>query len=708
MALVLLPVLAMADGGMWLPNFITPGTRKLMKDLGLKISPEQLYNPAGGGLTNAVVSLGGGFCSGVVVSDKGLMFTNHHCGYGFIQEHSSVEHDYLKNGFAAMSYEEELPNPDFFVSFLIRTDDVTSRVLAAVPRDATEAQRYAAIDSVSQVIVDEAVSGRENVRADVSPFYGGSEFYLSVYKDYTDVRLVFAPPSSVGKFGGDTDNWMWPRHTCDFSVFRIYADKDNEPAEYSKDNVPFKPSYFAPVSLKGYEEGSFCMTMGYPGSTERYLSSYGVEERVNIQNTAMINVRTIKLGILKEAMDSSDEIRIKYAAKYAGSSNYWKNSIGMNKAIKELDVIDKKRELENRIEKWANKKPGKRAEYLGVFDALKKGYADRKSRQTAKWYMIETFFDGADIMKAAFTYTFFNMSQLEKADEAAKTEIAAQLRKKINEIFKDSDSATDVKLLSAMLKAYKANVKSDQLLAVYDVIDNKFGGDIDAYVIGAYANTRFADPSYVDVFLKGDESIVEDPMMLLASDVAMHFMGVNDAKADTEIAKNERLLTAALRAMESDKDFYPDANSTMRLSFGTIGGYEPKDGLHADFYTTTRGIFEKMKDADQNADYKVLESVVKCLEERDYGRYGNKHGDMNTCFISNNDITGGNSGSGMFNGKGELIGLAFDGNWEAMSGDIVFEPNLQRCIGVDIRYVLYIIDKYGKDHRLIKELKLKK
>lgn len=254
MALVLLPVLAMADGGMWLPNFITPGTRKLMKDLGLKISPEQLYNPAGGGLTNAVVSLGGGFCSGVVVSDKGLMFTNHHCGYGFIQEHSSVEHDYLKNGFAAMSYEEELPNPDFFVSFLIRTDDVTSRVLAAVPQDATEAQRYAAIDSVSQVIVDEAVSGRENVRADVSPFYGGSEFYLSVYKDYTDVRLVFAPPSSVGKFGGDTDNWMWPRHTCDFSVFRIYAGKDNEPAEYSKDNVPFKPSYFAPVSLKGYDE----------------------------------------------------------------------------------------------------------------------------------------------------------------------------------------------------------------------------------------------------------------------------------------------------------------------------------------------------------------------------------------------------------------------------------------------------------------------
>ena len=308
--LMFLPLLAFADEGMWLPSMMTSQTRKLMKELGLELTPEQLYNPNGTSLTSAIVSLGGGFCSGVVVSPDGLVFTNHHCGYDIIQQHSTVDHDYLRNGFAAQSFQEELPNPDLFISFLVKTEDVTKRVLGAIPQGADESRRAMVIDSISRQIAQEAIQGDSLLRARVSPFYGGSEFYLAVYKDYNDVRLVFAPPSSAGKFGGDTDNWMWPRHTCDFSVFRIYANKDNQPAEYSPDNVPYHPTYYAPVSLKGYQEGSFCMTMGYPGSTSRYLSSYGIQERMDIQNKALIDVRNVKLAILDKAMAKNDTLRI--------------------------------------------------------------------------------------------------------------------------------------------------------------------------------------------------------------------------------------------------------------------------------------------------------------------------------------------------------------------------------------------------------------
>ncbi len=693
------PLVASAHEGMWLPGFMTAETRQWMKDLGLKMTPEQLYNPNGKSLCHAIVSLGGGFCSGVVVSPDGLVFTNHHCGYEMIQQHSSVEHDYLRNGFVARSYGEELPNPDLFVSFLIRTEDVTNRVLGVIPRGVDESRRNVLIDSISNMIVEEAIENDTLLRADVRPFYGGSEFYLSVYKDYNDVRLVFAPPSSVGKFGGDTDNWMWPRHTCDFSVFRIYANEENEPAAYAPDNVPYHPIYYAPVSLKGYDEGSFCMTIGYPGSTSRYLSSYGVEERMNVNNEALIDVRTVKLDILKKAMDGNDTLRIKYASKFASSSNYWKNSIGMNKAIKDLNVIEKKRILEERIRTWVGKKSERRAEYEPIFAELKHRYAERKDLQRTLVYFRETFLDGPELVQAALTLSMF-------VDEESTDEEKARFKRRMEEFYKDYDAVTDKKLCVAMLDMYREHADTAYLLPLYKDIDGRFDGSTQAFVDELYRTTEMDTPRGMERIFGGDTTYV-DPAVEIAINVLAEYMALKARMGESSevIHRDERLLTAALRAMESEATFYPDANSTMRMSFGLVNGYDPKDGVHHRYYTTTKGIFEKQQGAGENPDYEVLDSVLETLKKGAFGRYGAK-GDMNVCFISDNDITGGNSGSGMFNGKGELIGLAFDGNWEAMSGDLVFEPNLQRCIGVDIRYVLYMIDKYGKASRLIKELKL--
>lgn len=701
--LMFLPLLAFADEGMWLPSMMTSQTRKLMKELGLELTPEQLYNSNGTSLTSAIVSLGGGFCSGVVVSPDGLVFTNHHCGYDIIQQHSTVDHDYLRNGFAAQSFQEELPNPDLFISFLVKTEDVTKRVLGAIPQGADESRRAVVIDSISRQIAQEAIQGDSLLRARVSPFYGGSEFYLAVYKDYNDVRLVFAPPSSAGKFGGDTDNWMWPRHTCDFSVFRIYANKDNQPAEYSPDNVPYHPTYYAPVSLKGYQEGSFCMTMGYPGSTSRYLSSYGIQERMDIQNKALIDVRNVKLAILDKAMAKNDTLRIMYASKHASSSNYWKNSIGMNKAIKELGVVEKKQALEQQIQKWIQKKEKQRAEYKNIFTELEKSYADRREAEKVFVYLREAFLSGPELIQVVLSLSMFD------AQGANEEQIAAFMRR-ISDTYKDMDIQTDKELFAAMIKKYKENVDPSYLLDFYKDIDESYQGNTDAFVDDLYKNTSFATVDGMNRLFSGDTTFnyMEDPAAKIAIDVISHYMELNGGimgESTESIRKNERLLTAALRAMESEKDFYPDANSTMRLSFGTVGGYNPKDGAYYNYYTTTKGIFEKEKDADENPDYEVLGSLLETLAQKDFGRYGT-NGDMNVCFISDNDITGGNSGSGMFNGRGELIGLAFDGNWEAMSGDIVFEPKLQRCIGVDIRYVLYMIEKYGKAKRLIKELSL--
>lgn len=699
--LIFLPLYVWGSEGMWLPCCLSKQTQQVMKEMGLELSPDQLYNPVGGALTNAVVSFGG-FCSGVVVSPDGLVFTNHHCGFDAIQQHSSVEHDYLRDGFVADSLNKELPNPDLFVSFLVRTEDVTERVLKALPAGIEEGERELIVDSISTLITQEAIANDTLLRAEITPFYAGNEYYLSVYKDYYDVRLVFAPPSSVGKFGGDTDNWVWPRHTGDFSVFRIYADKDNRPAAYSPENVPYHPDYFAPVSLGGYEQGSFCMTMGYPGSTSRYLSSFGIEERVNTDNAAMIDVRTIKQAIWKDAMEKSDDIRIKYASKYAQSSNYWKNSIGMNQAVKELKVIEKKQALEKQLQEWIRRKPDERGKYAQVLTELELNYRNRRSAARAMAYFGESFANGPELITAALAVLNFDF-------EAEETELERNMRQLL-EVYANMDLDVDKQVFVAMLKEYAAEVEKEYLPEIYSLIDKKFKGNYQAFVDDLYERSALKTPRGFEQVVKGDSTYVlfEDPAASFAIDMLVKFYEFNNSVEDAsmKIQQNERLLNEAVREMEADKDFYPDANSTMRLSFGMVGGYSPKDAIEYTYYTTTKGIFDKIRQYKGDSDFDVLPSVVDLLKRKDFGRYAAKDGDMNVCFISDNDITGGNSGSGMFNGEGELIGLAFDGNWEAMSGDIVFEPNLQRCIGVDIRYVLYMIEKYGKASRLVDELKI--
>lgn len=690
-----------AHEGMWMLGNLNKETRKAMRDLGLKVPAEKLYNPEKPSLKDAVVSFGG-FCSGVVVSQDGLVFTNHHCGFGAIQQHSSVEHDFLKEGFVARSREEELSNPELYVRFLLRTENVTKRVLGAVTLTMTEADRRVATDSVMLAIQEEIHLKDSSLVGIVDPYYAGNEFWLSVYRDFNDVRLVFSPPSSVGKFGWDTDNWVWPRHTGDFSVFRIYADKNNHPADYSPDNVPYRPDYVAPISLDGYKEGSFCMTLGYPGSTERYLSSFGVEEMMHGMNQAMIDVREVKQTIWKHAMDKNEEIRIKYAAKYDESSNYWKNSIGTNEAIVKLKVLEKKRQMENSLKQWIQKTPQERDSLLHLFSSLELNYKNRKETNRAMAYFGESFMNGPELVQLALEILNFDF-------EAEEKYVVAKI-KGVMERYANLDLDIDKEVFVAMLKEYRAKVDSTYLPEMYRTISKDYAGNERAYVDSLYARSEITSPRGLKRFFERDTTfnIMDDPAISLGIDLIVKYFEMNQSitVASENITHGERLFNAAIRRMYDDRNYYSDANSTMRLSFGTVGGYSPIDGVDYDYYTTTKGVLEKVRAHQGDSDFAVGADVLSLLASKDFGRYADEKGDMKVCFISNNDITGGNSGSAMFNDKGELLGLAFDGNWEAMSGDIIFEPQLQRCVGVDIRYILFIIDKYAKATNLMKEFVL--
>ncbi|MBQ9287957.1 MAG: S46 family peptidase [Bacteroidaceae bacterium] len=694
-----------ADEGMWMLNRLSEATLKQMKAMGLELSAKDLYNPYGTSLKDAVVSFGG-FCTGVVVSPDGLVFTNHHCGFDNIQQHSSTEHDYLKNGFIARTCAEELPNPDLFVSFLVRTEDVTQRVLGSVPANATELEREEIIDSICSLIQNEVLENDSTLSPIVSPYFAGNEYYLSVYKDYRDVRLVFAPPSSVGKFGGDTDNWVWPRHTGDFSVFRIYADKNNKPATYSEDNVPYRPARYAPISLKGYQEGSFSMTIGFPGETSRYLSSFGIQERMEGWNAAMIQVRGVKQAIWKKHMDANAAIRIMYDSKYASSSNYWKNSIGMNESIEKLHVLEQKRELEQKLNDWISQRPMERAKYANVISKLKESYEKRKDGVRTFYFLVESFFSSSDLMQIALQVMSTDFSEDEE-------EGMTQLRR-IVEGYKDIDLNVDKEVLLAMLQNYKEQVKNTEnaLPDTYARIDTLYGGNTQKFVDDIYANTAFTSEDSLLVLLqKEPDKIMADPMMAITLDMYLKLMELRMKNREESFAieENERLLNAAIREMDMSQAYYSDANSTMRMSFGTVKSYTMANGQNSGFYCGTHGLIAKASIQAQNKDYFLEDEMVYLIQSKKYGPYKDKKSkDMQLCFLTTNDITGGNSGSPVFDGKGQLIGLAFDGNWEAMSSDITFDSDLQRCISVDIRYVLYMIDKWGGASNLINELTLNK
>ena len=699
--LVLTP--ALADEGMWVLKELNKQNLARMKELGFNPSYEQLYSETDPCVANAVVIFGGG-CTGITVSNEGLIFTNHHCGYGSIQQLSSVEHDYLKDGFVSQSKEEELPVPGLTVRYLRETIDVTNRIVSEIEGIGEEYKRVMAADSIGQVLCD-SIGTDEFKAASVVPFYSDNKYYLVVYNVFRDVRMVFAPPSSVGKFGGDTDNWMWPRHTGDFSVFRVYANANNEPAEYAKENKPYQPKYVAEVSLQGYTDKDYAMTIGFPGSTSRYLCSWGVQQRIESENEPRIEVRGIKQDIWKRAMSASDAVRIKYASKYAGSSNYWKNSIGMNKGLARLGVIARKQEQEKAFAAWVAQDAQRKAKYGNVLKQLEEGYTSSDECQRALVYLMESLERGTEIVGLARMVNSFD------PEGSTAEERRIFLEDRIQPFFKDYEPTLDQEVLAAMMQIAKQRIPAKYLPDVFTKIDKKYKGDYKKYAADVFKKTKLLSYENIVELIanpKKNAKLKKDPAfeLSLSSLVAMLNLRQEMNDASDKIIQGERLYLAGLMEMYPEKTFYSDANFTMRMSYGSIGGYRPYDAAWYTYFTTEKGILEKQ---DPTSDeFAVQPEILDLIKERDFGPYANADGDLQLCFLTNNDITGGNSGSPIFDKNARLIGLAFDGNWEAMSGDIAFEPELQRCIGVDIRYVLFMIDKWGQCPRLINELKLVK
>ncbi|MBQ5713528.1 MAG: S46 family peptidase [Bacteroidaceae bacterium] len=700
-----LSLLSHADEGMWMLNRIDAKTAEAMKSLGLQLTPEQLYSTEHTSLKDCVVDFGD-FCSGVVVSKDGLVFTNHHCGYGAIQSLSTPKDDILKNGFVARSRDKERPAEGLFVKFLQRTEDCTARIVQALSKvyeahpDEPKAEldkQYT--DSIMGAVEKELQGSNPGLECLVKAYYENNAFYASYYKVYRDVRLVFTATETLGKFGGDTDNWMWPRQTCDFSVFRIYADKDGQPAEYSEENVPLQVENYARISTEGYRNGDFCMTVGYPGSTSRYLSSWGIDERVNASNVSTIQVRGKKQEVWKRFMDNDRAVAIKYASKWASSSNYWKNSIGMNKAIANLGVIEQKQQLEDKIRDWYGNRRDLTDRFGQMFSTLKEAYTERRNDVYAMGFFRETFMRGIELYRVAHMLNTM-------PTDADSTE-AEGVRTRMEAFFKDYDAKLDEATMAALLKNYREQVTDKKYWPeCYNTIDSLYGGDEAAYAHDVFSKTICKDLSSVEKLLADSTLRETDPALLYAAGIPIKMQEIagGSRNASTVIDYNEHLLTQALLEMDQEMPHYSDANFTMRLSYGYIQDYTA-EGQHYQYYTNAKSLLDKAAKQKKIEDYKLEKDIVSLMKKGNWGRYADKTtGEMHLCFLSNNDITGGNSGSPMFNGRGELLGLAFDGNWEAMSGDISFDNNLQRCIGVDVRYMLFIIDKWGKADNLIKEL----
>ena len=689
--------MAHADEGMWTLYNLPQAVYRQMKDYGFDLPYNQIYGDKNA-VKNSVI-LFGGYCSGVVVSPDGLVFTNHHCGFEAIRSHSTVEHDYMLNGFYAKTQADELPNKDLFVSFMVEQQDVTERLKALGIDNLPAEKQTQLIDSVATVMSEAAKKSDKSLHVEIDPYYEGNKYFATTYRMFTDVRLVFTVPKSMGKFGGDTDNWMWPRQTCDFSVFRIYADpKTNGPADYSKDNVPYRPASYAQVSLDGYKDGDFAMTVGYPGSTERYLSSYGIKEMRDAGNTARAQVRTIKLDIMRKHMRASEAVRIKYDSKFASSANYWKNSIGMNKCIDSIGIISQKQTYEQKIREYQDK-TGYLKDKLD-FNGLADLYKKRFDVMRAFYFYNETFRGSCELATRAIQIT----NGMEAKGSADKP------KKQYHE-FKDNseewDAALDKDVFAALLKNYRSQVGKEFLPKFYRTIDKKFKGNTAAYVNYLYKNSLLMKKGKKIYFdskeYKNDLGVQMGlDLMELVGDLRTKLRPLTE-----KISEQEKYLCAAKLRMEENMPHYSDANMTMRLSYGQVGGFM-LNGSPSGYYTTAESMVEKMQKGDKIIDYYAEPIMKDLLSTKDFGRYTDKTtGKMQLCFLTNNDITGGNSGSPMFDGKGRLIGLAFDGNWDSLSNDIFFDKKLGRCIGVDIRYVVYMMDKWGHTDRLLKEMGVK-
>ena len=697
-----------ADEGMWLLQMMQEKHLiDRLKAQGLLLEADEVYSPNQVSLKDAVGIFGGG-CTGEIISPDGLILTNHHCGYGAIQQHSSVEHDYLKDGFWAKSRQEELPTPGLAFRFVERIDDVTEKVMAKIKAGEIKEEESFTKPFLTRLANEEMAAsdlkGKAGISAQALPFYEGNKFYCIYLKTYKDVRMVAAPPSSIGKFGGETDNWMWPRHTCDFSVFRIYADANGEPAAYSPNNVPLKAKKHLAISLKGIEEGDYAMIMGFPGSTNRYLTQSEIKQRMTATNEPRIRIRGVRQDVLKAEMAVSDKVRIQYASKYASSSNYWKNSIGMNKAIIDNKVLETKAEQEARFAKFAQETGN--AEYAKVVAQID----ELIEKSNPILYQVTCFNEilrnGIELSLPSNNLDSLKVA-LQKKDKANIKKFSDRLKLAFGHIHnKDYNHEVDRKVAKALLPLYAEMVEAENLPAFYATINGRFKGDYNAYVDAMYDNSLFATEANFNKFInKPTVKAIENDLLKQFIE-AKYELGdkiYEQAEAAMEgIDLLHKTYVRGLLEMYAPEPKAPDANFTIRFTYGNIKPYDPKDGVHYKYYTTLKGVMEK--EDPTNPEFVVPAKLKELYQAKDYGRYAMANGEMPTCFLTTNDITGGNSGSPVINGKGELIGCAFDGNWESLSGDINFDNNLQRCIAVDIRYVLFIIDKLGGCGHLIDEM----
>ena len=698
-----------ADEGMWMLTDLKKQNAAVMYDLGLDISIDKVYSPDSISLKDAVVHFGGG-CTGEVISSEGLVLTNHHCGYGYIQQHSSVEHDYLTDGFWAMTREQELPCSGLTITFIDKIMDVTSYVKDRLEKDEDpEGLNYLSPSYLSKVA--ERFAKEEKIKTDeftvleLKPFYGANKYYLFVKTVYKDIRMVGAPPSSIGKFGADTDNWMWPRHCGDFSIFRIYASKDGKPANYSADNVPLKVKKHIPINLKGVKEGDFTFVMGFPGQNWRYMISDEVEERIQTTNFMRDTVRGVRLRVLGEEMAKDDKTRIQYAAKYASSANYWKNAIGMNEGLVRLKVLDKKKAQQERLLEYG-RETGNNS-YKEAFDAIRSIVAKRRNAVYHQQAIYEALMLGTEFSKIPDTEAL--RTALENNDKKAVKEAVTNLKNASEKFFnKDYSTEVDRKVSKQLIALYSKLVPSEQHISIFKQINEKFGGNTDAFVDACFSKSIFRSKEAFDNFLKKPDArtLREDLMVMYAQSVKDGYKATSDAmKAETNAYNlaHKTWVAGMLELKEKEgTPIYPDANSTLRLTYGKIGSYEPADGKEYLYYTTLKGVMEK-EDPD-NPEFIVPAKLKELYENKDFGQYAMPDGRMPICFATATDNTGGNSGSPVFNSKGELIGTGFDRNYEGLTGDIAYNPQLQRAACVDIRYTLFIIDKFAGAGHLIDEM----
>ncbi|HOZ82625.1 MAG TPA: S46 family peptidase [Bacteroidia bacterium] len=696
-----------ADEGMWLLSTLKQLNEADMQKMGFKLTADDIYNINKSSMKDGIIHFGGG-CTGEIVSPDGLILTNHHCGLDYIQSLSSLDHDYLTNGFWATARDKELPAPGLSVKFLIRMEDVTQKVKAEISDTLSEADLQAKLPGIYSKLTKEATAGNEFYTADVRAMYGGNEYFLFVYERYEDVRLVGTPPMSIGNFGGDTDNWMWPRQTGDFSMFRIYTTPDGKPAKYAKENVPLKSKYYFPVSIKGVKEGDFAMIMGYPGRTDRYATSYSIENGLDITSPSLVKLRTKRLDVINNAMADNDAIRIKYQAKRNQVSNYWKYFIGQQKQLKRMKVVEQKRNLENQFTTWVNADKKRRLHYGFVMGNLQQSYDNARKYAKLRVYTSEALM-GTEILRYAFSFSALDKALNEKEPNADDIKAkAAMLKSRVEDYFEEYDAGVDQKVFAVLVKSFADDVAKDQQSPIFAEMAKKYKGDYNKMAAAVFAKSIFSDKNKVLAFLENPlaKKLKNDPAFKLIN-TQLSFYDDNFRAPirtiDLALAANNRLYIEGLREMMPDKKLYPDANSTMRLSYGSVRAYDPADAVKYSYFTTIEGVMQKMDNS--NTEFKVPEKLVELYNKKDYGRYGS-NGTLNTCFLTNNDITGGNSGSPVINGNGEIIGLAFDGNWEAMSGDIKYDEEYKRTICVDIRYVLFCIDKFGGAKHIVDEMKV--